>query len=106
MRATSTSTGRRRCSTRPGMVRELVKWDYELRNGQQLETVVDRALAVATSEPKGPVYLSLPREVLAEPLPGFAYDMPTRRIARGAARPRPRLRSTRRRAFSPRRRTR
>jgi acetolactate synthase I/II/III large subunit len=64
-----------------GMVRELVKWDYELRNGQQLETVVDRALAVATSEPKGPIYLSLPREVLAEPLPGFAYDLPSRRIA-------------------------
>ena len=64
-----------------GMVREIVKWDYELRNGQQLETVVDRALALATSEPKGPVYLSLPREVLAEPLPGFAYDMPTRRVA-------------------------
>src|SRR5215831_10557050 len=64
-----------------GMVRELVKWDYELRNGQQLETVVDRALTVATSEPKGPIYLSLPREVLAEPLPGFSYDAPTRRVA-------------------------
>ncbi len=64
-----------------GMVRELVKWDYELRNGEQLETVVDRALAVATTEPKGPVYLSLPREVLAEPLPGFAYDTPSRRVA-------------------------
>jgi acetolactate synthase-1/2/3 large subunit len=63
------------------MVRELVKWDYELRNGEQLETVVDRALAVATSEPKGPVYLSLPREVLAEALPGFAYDTPSRRVA-------------------------
>ena len=64
-----------------GMVRELVKWDYELKNGEQLETVVDRALAVATSEPKGPIYLSLPREVLAEPLPGFAYDAPSRRVA-------------------------
>ena len=64
-----------------GMVRELVKWDYELRNGQQLETVVDRALSVATSEPKGPIYLSLPREVLAEPLPGFSYDAPSRRVA-------------------------
>ncbi len=64
-----------------GMVRELVKWDYELRNGEQLETVVDRALAVATSAPAGPVYLSLPREVLALPLPGFAYDAPSRRVA-------------------------
>jgi acetolactate synthase-1/2/3 large subunit len=38
-----------------GMLRELVKWDYELRNGTQLETVVDRALTVATSPPEGPV---------------------------------------------------
>ena len=27
-----------------GMLREFVKWDYELRNGAQVETVVDRAL--------------------------------------------------------------
>ncbi len=64
-----------------GMVREIVKWDYELRNGQQLETVVDRALALATSAPQGPVYLSLPREVLAERLVSFAYDLPGRRVA-------------------------
>jgi acetolactate synthase I/II/III large subunit len=70
-----------------GMVREIVKWDYELRNGPQLETVVDRALALATSEPKGPIYLSLPREVLAAPLPGFAYDVPGRRV--GASPPGP-----------------
>jgi acetolactate synthase-1/2/3 large subunit len=64
-----------------GMLREMVKWDYELRNGAQLETVVDRALTVATSPPEGPVYLSLPREVLAEKLPGFSYDAPARRVA-------------------------
>jgi acetolactate synthase I/II/III large subunit len=50
-----------------GMLREIVKWDYELRNGEQLDTVVDRALAIAASEPRGPVYLSLPREVIAAP---------------------------------------
>ena len=48
-----------------GMIREIVKWDYELRNAEQLATVVDRALAIAASEPRGPVYLSLPREVIA-----------------------------------------
>ncbi len=64
-----------------GMLREIVKWDYELRNGVQLETVIDRALSIATSPPEGPVYLSLPREVLAEPLPGFAYESPSRHIA-------------------------
>lgn len=64
-----------------GMLREMVKWDYELRNGAQLETVVDRALSLATSAPEGPVYLSLPREVLGESLPGFSYDHPSRRVA-------------------------
>jgi acetolactate synthase I/II/III large subunit len=51
-----------------GMIREIVKWDYELRNAEQLTTVVDRALAIAATEPRGPVYLSLPREVIAAPL--------------------------------------
>src|SRR5436853_3263856 len=64
-----------------GMLREIVKWDYELRNGAQLETVVDRALTMATSPPEGPVYLSLPREVLAEKLFGFTYESPARRVA-------------------------
>src|SRR5215471_10713722 len=50
-----------------GMIREIVKWDYELRNAEQLTTVVERALAIAASEPRGPVYLALPREVLAAP---------------------------------------
>lgn len=47
------------------LVREFVKWDYELRDPRQAEVVVDRALSVATAHPQGPVYLSLPREVLA-----------------------------------------
>src|SRR3954470_14239427 len=67
-----------------GMLREAVKWEYELRHGVQLETVIDRALTLATSPPEGPVYLSLPREVLAAELPGFAYDSPARRVAASA----------------------
>src|SRR3989304_9318784 len=61
-----------------GMLRESVKWDYELRNSQQLETVVDRALSIAKSEPMGPVYLSLPREVLAQSMAEFSYTTPSR----------------------------
>jgi len=60
------------------IVREFVKWDYELRLASQLETVVDRALAIAQSEPFGPVYLTLPREVLAESITGFQYAQPSR----------------------------
>jgi len=50
-----------------GMVREYVKWDYELRTGQPAEDIVTRAVDIAMSDPKGPVYLTLPREVLASP---------------------------------------
>jgi acetolactate synthase-1/2/3 large subunit len=55
------------------MFREWVKWDYELRNFSQLESVVDRALALASAEPQGPVYLALPREILAEKQETFEY---------------------------------
>ena len=48
-----------------GMLREFVKWDYELRNGLNVEDIVDRALAISCTAPAGPVYLMLPREVLA-----------------------------------------
>jgi acetolactate synthase I/II/III large subunit len=65
-----------------GMIREIVKWDYELRNAEQLTTVVDRALAIAATEPRGPVYLSLPREVIAAPLSEF--ELPPSRLSAAA----------------------
>ncbi len=52
-----------------GMVREHTKWDYELRSAVQLEAITDRALAIARAQPPGPVYLSLPREVMHEQAP-------------------------------------
>ncbi|MDP2647606.1 MAG: thiamine pyrophosphate-requiring protein [Desulfobacterales bacterium] len=66
-----------------GMLREYVKWDYELRNPAQLETVVDRALLMAMAEPKGPVYLTLPREIISSPFGKgefrslHRFDLPT-----------------------------
>jgi acetolactate synthase I/II/III large subunit len=50
------------------IVREFVKWDYELRTNQNLAAIVSRAFKIAMSEPRGPVYLTLPREWLCEPL--------------------------------------
>ena len=52
-----------------GMLREVVKWDYELRLPEQVTDVVSRAHEIAMSSPRGPVYLALPREPLAAPLP-------------------------------------
>jgi acetolactate synthase-1/2/3 large subunit len=60
------------------MVREFVKWDYELPNGEVLESAVDRALNIAMSEPMGPVYMTLPRETLAAPVKDFRYASPSR----------------------------
>lgn len=48
------------------MVRELVKWDYELRFPEQVPELLDRAAAIAMSTPRGPIYMSLPRETLGE----------------------------------------
>jgi acetolactate synthase-1/2/3 large subunit len=49
------------------LVREFTKWEQELRAYQSIEALVDRALVIAMSEPRGPVYLTLPRELLADP---------------------------------------
>ncbi len=54
------------------LVRGSVKWDYELRFPEQVPDLLDRAMAIADTTPKGPVYLSLPREVLAETCPRSA----------------------------------
>src|SRR5476649_1511615 len=51
-----------------GMLRELVKWDYELRTPNQIGDVVARSVEVAMAHPRGPVYLVLPREPLSAPL--------------------------------------
>ena len=48
------------------LVREAVKWDYELRYAEQAASLVDRGCTVARMEPAGAVYLSLPREPLCE----------------------------------------
>jgi acetolactate synthase-1/2/3 large subunit len=73
-----------------GMLREFVKWDYELKRFDQLETVVDRALTLAQSEPRGPVYLTLPREVLAERHEAIEYADPSRAVVPAATLPDPR----------------
>jgi acetolactate synthase-1/2/3 large subunit len=49
-----------------GIVRNFTKWDYELRNLESVNWVVQKAFQVAETEPAGPVYLTLPRELLIE----------------------------------------
>ena len=49
-----------------GVVRGYVKWEYELRSNENIHQVIQRAFQVASSEPCGPVYLSLPLDLLRE----------------------------------------
>ncbi|MEO4041545.1 thiamine pyrophosphate-requiring protein [Hoeflea sp. CAU 1731] len=65
-----------------GMIREAVKWDFELRHPEQVEDVAIRALDIASTPPAGPVYLSLPRELLAARV---APDRPDRARSRVSA---------------------
>ena len=69
-----------------GIVREAVKWDYELRYGEQAADLVSRGCSVAMMEPTGAVYMSLPREPLCE-----ETDMPgaPRQVAPSVAYPDP-----------------
>ncbi len=69
------------------MVREYVKWDYELRSGQCVESVLGRALDIAMSEPRGPVYLSLPREVLGGTVTADSRDPDSRTLGNIPAEP-------------------
>jgi acetolactate synthase-1/2/3 large subunit len=58
------------------LIREACKWDYELRFPEQVAELVDRAYAIANSTPRGPVYISLPREVLCESVSGDVLKQP------------------------------
>jgi acetolactate synthase I/II/III large subunit len=47
-------------------VRGYTKWVYDLHRNETIHHVVPRAFQVAGTEPAGPTYLTLPREVLME----------------------------------------
>lgn len=48
------------------IVRQYVKWSYDIRTGRNIPQLVHRGLQLAMSAPAGPVYLTGAREVLAE----------------------------------------
>ncbi|MFM8609080.1 MAG: thiamine pyrophosphate-requiring protein [Burkholderiaceae bacterium] len=50
------------------LVRPYVKWEYNLPSGVVAKEVIRRGHTLMHSDPPGPVYLTLPRETLAEPV--------------------------------------
>jgi acetolactate synthase-1/2/3 large subunit len=64
------------CFDQGALLRPFVKWEYALGHPDSARDVVHRALTVACSEPQGPVYLMLPREVLEAPTRATATPLP------------------------------
>jgi acetolactate synthase-1/2/3 large subunit len=46
------------------MVRNFVKWDHQLGDNEDIRDVLQEAFRIATTDPCGPVYLTLPRETI------------------------------------------
>lgn len=57
-----------------GIVRQYVKYENEIRSPANIKQIVHRALQIAESEPKGPVYLVAAREILDAEAPEKAID--------------------------------
>jgi acetolactate synthase-1/2/3 large subunit len=51
------------------LVSDVTKFHYEMRYPEQGDLLITRATALAQTEPKGPVYVSLPREALMDTVP-------------------------------------
>jgi acetolactate synthase-1/2/3 large subunit len=69
-----------------GIVRQYTKWDHRMELQDNVGLMVSRALQVARTEPCGPVYLQLPREVSLAKVKGARFPtMAQLGVARPAA---------------------
>jgi acetolactate synthase I/II/III large subunit len=57
-------------------VRQNVKWDYEIRTVENASLVVQSAFRIAATEPCGPVYITLPREIMSAKLKSGLHYSP------------------------------
>ncbi len=57
-----------------GIVRQYMKYDNELRSGKTVKPIVHRAMQIAHSDPRGPVYLVGAREVMEQDCDPVAID--------------------------------
>jgi acetolactate synthase I/II/III large subunit len=58
-----------------GLVRGYMRYQHEIRVGANVEQIVHRAMQFAHSDPKGPVYLTMCREVLEQEIPHTTIDI-------------------------------
>lgn len=56
-----------------GIVRQYTKWDHRLEHHDNAGLIISRALQIAQTEPAGPVYLTIPKELALEPVDGGLF---------------------------------
>ncbi len=54
----------------PEVARQFTKWSWEVHRSDRIPEALNRAFKVATTPPRGPVYLSLPSNLLGEEVKG------------------------------------
>lgn len=64
-----------------GLTRQFTKWSCEVHRADRIAETLNRAFKVASSPPKGPVYLSLPSNLLAEQIQSGMPQVERYRIA-------------------------
>jgi acetolactate synthase I/II/III large subunit len=57
------------------LVRQYMRWDHKLASYDNPGAVVTRAIQVMLSEPQGPAYLAIPREVAMRPIDGARFPL-------------------------------
>ena len=58
-----------------GILRQYMKYDHEIRSSRNVPQIVHRALQIAESDPKGPVYLVSARETMEAPAEPLSTDV-------------------------------
>lgn len=61
-----------------GIVRNYVKWSHELARAETLHYLIPRAFQLAASEPNGPIYMTVAREILMAPMDGVPLEVAAR----------------------------
>jgi len=59
-----------------GLVRQYTKWDYEVKTVENASLIMQSAFRIAATEPCGPVYLTIPREIMAAGIDGGIVYQP------------------------------
>src|SRR3989304_2640999 len=62
------------------LTRQFTKWSWEVHRSDRIVEALNRAFKVASTPPKGPVYLSLPSNLLVEPVTGKVPEAERYRI--------------------------